>query len=101
MRFNLLSLTFSDNHDMEMSDEWIFQEDGVFSGDTFSAVNISLGHSRQDYSICMWIALNYLRGSNSVFLSLGLAESVKALVGSEKDKRVMDEDSAPTHDMPF
>ncbi|TRY75122.1 hypothetical protein TCAL_16856 [Tigriopus californicus] len=67
---------------MDKFDVWSFQEDGMFSANAFSSLNISLGHSRQDYSICLWIAVNYLRGSDSVFLSLGLEESIKALVGT-------------------
>ena len=66
-----------------------FQEDGFFSDTshlqhTASIVDRDKGGGvlrLEQFSLCLWVSLNYLRGRSSTFISYATEESSEALVG--------------------
>lgn len=69
-----------------------FQEDGIFSDDTFLRHNASFGGKAMgndgerrlpEFTLCLYVALNFLRGRNSIFLSYATTETPDALYGCE------------------
>ena len=62
-----------------------FQSDGKFNENSFLrylADGDKIGGGLSQFSLCMWISLNFLRGKKSVFLSYATENSVESLFGA-------------------
>ena len=50
----------------------LLQESGIFNGQSYMIrKDVDLGRNLKDFTICAWISLNYLRGENNYWISIG------------------------------
>ena len=63
----------------------LLQESGIFNGQTYMARrDVDLSRGLKDFTICAWISLNYLRGTNNYWLSIGNTDNEEILNGGIK-----------------
>merc|ERR550532_915858 len=60
----------------------LLQESGIFNGQTYMARrDVDLSRGLKDFTVCAWISLNYLRGTNNYWLSIGNTGNEEILNG--------------------
>ena len=74
-----------------MTNQWKvarFQEDGLFSDTSYLQHTADIRDEKdsktsrlEQFTLCLWVSLNYLRGGSSTFLSYATEESSEAVVG--------------------
>ena len=63
----------------------LLQESGIFNGQTYMARrDVDLSRGLKDFTVCAWISLNYLRGTNNYWLSIGNTGNEEILNGGIK-----------------
>ena len=63
----------------------LLQESGIFNGQTYMARrDVDLSRGLKDFTVCAWISLNYLRGTNNYWLSIGNTDNEEILNGGIK-----------------
>ena len=64
----------------------LLQESGVFNGQSYLIrKDVDLGRDLKDFTVCAWISLNYLRGQNNHWISLGNSNNEEILKGGKKN----------------
>lgn len=62
----------------------LFQESGIFNGQSYLIRrDVDMTKDLGDFSICAWISLNFLRGENNYWISIGNDDNENILTGSK------------------
>ena len=62
----------------------LLQESGIFNGDTYLIrKDVDLTRGLKDFTVCAWLSLNYLRGEENYWMSIGNKDNGRILVGSK------------------
>lgn len=61
----------------------LLQESGIFNGNSYLIRrDVDLGRNVKEFTICAWISLNFLRGENNYWLSIGNQNNEQLLTGT-------------------